>query len=147
MSHEKLLTRIENKRDDLVELTCDLVKIPTINPPGEYYTDCAQFLGDRLANTLQVGHVALSVGQLAELTLLTRATGDAAADSGPALTGVVDLCAGGHGFAAIAVGPAVTAAHRVPDVGTARGYGDTLARSVGDVTAAVGEQTEFVAVA
>ncbi len=48
-SHESLFKRITNKRDELIELTCDLVKIPTINPPGEYYTDCAQFLGDRLA--------------------------------------------------------------------------------------------------
>jgi len=46
--HEKLLGRIDEKRDELIQLTCDLVKIPTINPPGEYYTDCAQFLGDRL---------------------------------------------------------------------------------------------------
>jgi len=49
-AHDKLLERIENKRDELVEFTCDLVKIPTINPPGEYYTDCVEFLGQRLAD-------------------------------------------------------------------------------------------------
>jgi len=48
--HDKLIERIESKREELVELTCDLVKIPTVNPPGEYYTDCAQFLGQRLAD-------------------------------------------------------------------------------------------------
>ncbi len=48
--HDKLIGRIESKREELIELTCDLVKIPTVNPPGEYYTDCAQFLGQRLAD-------------------------------------------------------------------------------------------------
>ena len=48
--HDKLIERIESKREELVELACDLVKIPTVNPPGEYYTDCAQFLGQRLAD-------------------------------------------------------------------------------------------------
>jgi succinyl-diaminopimelate desuccinylase len=49
-SHDRLIERIEDKRDELVALTCDLVKIPTINPPGDYYTDCARFLGQRLAD-------------------------------------------------------------------------------------------------
>lgn len=49
-AHDKLLERIENKREELVELTCDLVKIPTVNPPGEYYTDCVKLLGQRLAD-------------------------------------------------------------------------------------------------
>ena len=49
-AHDKLLERIENKRAELVEFTCDLVKIPTVNPPGEYYTDCVEFLGQRLAD-------------------------------------------------------------------------------------------------
>ncbi len=49
LSHDRLLERIANKRDDLIQLTCDLVRIPTTNPPGEYYTDCVEFLGKRLA--------------------------------------------------------------------------------------------------
>ena len=44
-----LSERIESKRDDLIELTRDLIRIPTINPPGEHYEDCARFLGERLA--------------------------------------------------------------------------------------------------
>ena len=41
--------RIEDKRDDLVALTQALVRIPTVNPPGEAYRPCAELLGTRLA--------------------------------------------------------------------------------------------------
>jgi len=46
---DTLAARIDDKRDELVALTCDLVRIPTVNPPGEYYEDCARFLGERLS--------------------------------------------------------------------------------------------------
>ena len=48
MSREKLLERIDGKREELTDLTCELVRIPTVNPPGDAYTDCAHFLGTRL---------------------------------------------------------------------------------------------------
>jgi succinyl-diaminopimelate desuccinylase len=43
-----LLARIEAKRDELIALTQDLVRIPTTNPPGDAYEACAHFLGERL---------------------------------------------------------------------------------------------------
>lgn len=46
---DQLFHRIDAKTDDLVALTRDLVRIPTINPPGDAYTDCAEYLGRRLA--------------------------------------------------------------------------------------------------
>ena len=46
---DSLFARIEDSRDDLVELTRDLVRIPTINPPGDAYTQCGEYLGRRLA--------------------------------------------------------------------------------------------------
>jgi succinyl-diaminopimelate desuccinylase len=45
---DSLLKRIEGKRDDVVALTQALVRIPTINPPGDAYTPCAELLGNRL---------------------------------------------------------------------------------------------------
>ncbi|HCV45383.1 MAG TPA: succinyl-diaminopimelate desuccinylase, partial [Deltaproteobacteria bacterium] len=48
---ESLFSRIDSKREDLVSFTQDLVRIPTINPPGEDYTRCAEFLGRRLAKS------------------------------------------------------------------------------------------------
>ncbi len=46
---ETLLRRIDDKREDLVELTRALVRVPTVNPPGEAYRSCCELLGARLA--------------------------------------------------------------------------------------------------
>lgn len=43
-----LTESIENKRDDLISLTQDLVKIPTLNPPGENYLEICEYLKARL---------------------------------------------------------------------------------------------------
>lgn len=45
---DALLARIEAKRDELIALTQDLVRIPTVNPPGDSYEACARLLGERL---------------------------------------------------------------------------------------------------
>ena len=41
----QLLKDIESRRDELVELTRDLIRFPTVNPPGEAYRPCAEYLG------------------------------------------------------------------------------------------------------
>ena len=46
---DDLFTRIEEQREALVELTRELVRFPTINPPGEGYEPCVRHLGDRLS--------------------------------------------------------------------------------------------------
>jgi succinyl-diaminopimelate desuccinylase len=46
---DQLIRRIADRRDDMAALTAELVRIPTVNPPGEVYDDCARYLGDRLA--------------------------------------------------------------------------------------------------
>ncbi len=43
-----VLRKIETRRDDIVDLARDLIRFPTINPPGEAYRPCAEFLGERL---------------------------------------------------------------------------------------------------
>ena len=45
---EALFARIEAKTEELIALTQDLIRIPTVNPPGDAYTECAEFLGQRL---------------------------------------------------------------------------------------------------
>jgi succinyl-diaminopimelate desuccinylase len=45
---EPLFDRIDALREDLVALTQDLVRIPTVNPPGDAYQPCAEFVGQRL---------------------------------------------------------------------------------------------------
>ncbi len=43
-----LLARVEGKRDAVVDLTQRLVRVPTINPPGDNYQPCAELLGEHL---------------------------------------------------------------------------------------------------
>ena len=45
---EKLERAMAERQATVVELTRELVAFPTINPPGEAYTPCAEFLGRRL---------------------------------------------------------------------------------------------------
>ncbi|MDH3597121.1 MAG: acetylornithine deacetylase/succinyl-diaminopimelate desuccinylase family protein [Rhodospirillales bacterium] len=47
--HDELFRRIEDKTDEVVALTRELIGFPTVNPPGEGYAPCAEFLGRRLA--------------------------------------------------------------------------------------------------
>jgi succinyl-diaminopimelate desuccinylase len=46
---ENLLKIIEARREELVELARALIRFPTINPPGEAYQPCAEFIGRRLS--------------------------------------------------------------------------------------------------
>lgn len=45
---EQLIREIDERRDDLVSLTQDLLRIPTLNPPGENYREICDYLADRL---------------------------------------------------------------------------------------------------
>ena len=45
---EQLLREIERRREEVTVLTQDLVRIPTLNPPGENYRDICDFLDKRL---------------------------------------------------------------------------------------------------
>lgn len=45
---DRVLSQIDAARDEIVDYTQALVRIPTVNPPGEAYDDCARFIGDHL---------------------------------------------------------------------------------------------------
>lgn len=45
---EELSVLIEARRDDLIALTQDLIRIPTLNPPGDHYLEICEFLSKRL---------------------------------------------------------------------------------------------------
>ena len=45
---ERLFERIEDRRAALITLTQELVRIPTVNPPGDAYRPCAELIGNRL---------------------------------------------------------------------------------------------------
>ena len=46
---EKVFHRIDGKTDDLIDLTQALIRIPTLNPPGDFYRDICDFLDQRLS--------------------------------------------------------------------------------------------------
>ena len=45
---EQVLAQAEAARDEIVAFTAELIRIPTVNPPGESYRDCAEAIGRRL---------------------------------------------------------------------------------------------------
>ncbi|QDL90906.1 acetylornithine deacetylase/succinyl-diaminopimelate desuccinylase family protein [Paroceanicella profunda] len=51
---ERLLAAIDARRDDLISLTQDLIRIPTVNPPGENYRDICDYLARRLGPRFEI---------------------------------------------------------------------------------------------
>ena len=45
---DKVIAAVDSLRDEIVDLTARLIRIPTVNPPGEHYPDVARLLGETL---------------------------------------------------------------------------------------------------
>ena len=45
---DRLLREVESATDEIVEFAAELIRLPTVNPPGEAYEACAHLIGDRL---------------------------------------------------------------------------------------------------
>ncbi|MEO7102449.1 MAG: acetylornithine deacetylase/succinyl-diaminopimelate desuccinylase family protein [Gemmatimonadaceae bacterium] len=45
---DKLMAEVDAATDEMVEFTCDMLRIPTVNPPGDAYVECAELIGRRL---------------------------------------------------------------------------------------------------
>jgi succinyl-diaminopimelate desuccinylase len=45
---DRVVLEVDRALDEIVQFTTDLVRIPTINPPGDEYEACARFLGNQL---------------------------------------------------------------------------------------------------
>lgn len=48
LNETSILTRVDELAEEMVEFLRQLVRIPTINPPGENYADCANLIGAKL---------------------------------------------------------------------------------------------------
>ncbi|MGE3143043.1 MAG: acetylornithine deacetylase/succinyl-diaminopimelate desuccinylase family protein, partial [Hyphomonadaceae bacterium] len=46
---DALLAEIDRRSEEIVALTQDLVRIPSVNPPGRFYRECCELIGQRLA--------------------------------------------------------------------------------------------------
>jgi succinyl-diaminopimelate desuccinylase len=42
---DALFKAVEARRDEVTALTAELIRFPTVNPPGEAYTPCAEYVG------------------------------------------------------------------------------------------------------
>ncbi len=55
----RVLDEIEQATSPLVDFAAALVRVPTVNPPGEHYEDCARLIGGRLLEMgFEVDYVA-----------------------------------------------------------------------------------------
>lgn len=45
---DRVFAEIDAACDEMVEFTADMIRIPTVNPPGDAYVECAQLIGRRL---------------------------------------------------------------------------------------------------
>jgi len=45
---DRVLAEVEAARDEIVAFTADLIRIPTVNPPGDFYRECAELIHGRL---------------------------------------------------------------------------------------------------
>ncbi len=100
---ETFLAAIADRRDEITALTADLIRFPTVNPPGEAYVPCVEFLGQRLARRgFAVEYVRAEdapgdTDRYPRLNVIARLEGRSA---GPTVhfNGHVDVVEAGHGW-------------------------------------------------
>ncbi len=59
---QRLTDEIATRTDELTDLARDLIRIPTLNPPGEYYCDICDYLSDRLKRRDFTVHMLRATG-------------------------------------------------------------------------------------
>jgi succinyl-diaminopimelate desuccinylase len=58
---DRVVSEVDRARDEIVDYTRALVRIPTVNPPGDEYEPCAHFIGDDLRRRgFEVEYIAAS---------------------------------------------------------------------------------------
>jgi len=48
---DRISNELIDRREDLIRLTQDLIRIPTLNPPGSHYRDICEYLNQRLSKS------------------------------------------------------------------------------------------------
>src|SRR5438128_1740923 len=46
---DRVLSAVDAAADEMVDFTRALVRLPTVNPPGDGYAECAELIGRRLS--------------------------------------------------------------------------------------------------
>ena len=56
---DRVLAEVEAARDEIVAFTAEMVRVPTVNPPGDCYRECAELIGGRMERAgLTVQYIA-----------------------------------------------------------------------------------------
>ncbi|MEY4634222.1 MAG: hypothetical protein RJA55_20 [Acidobacteriota bacterium] len=100
---ERILAEVDRAADEIVEFAARLVRIPTVNPPGEEYDACANAIGDQLRAHGADVHLLPAIGKLEHtsrhprINVVGRHSGQA---QGPAihLNGHFDVVPPGQGW-------------------------------------------------
>jgi succinyl-diaminopimelate desuccinylase len=99
---ERILSEVDRATDEIVAFTADLVRIPSVNPPGDEYAACADFLGRFLEQrAFDVEYIAAE-GRAEHTARYPRVNvvGTRRGGSGPVvhLNGHVDVVPAGDGW-------------------------------------------------
>jgi succinyl-diaminopimelate desuccinylase len=101
-SVERILFEVDRAADELVAFTADLVRIPTVNPPGEEYEACAHFLGDFLARRAYDVEYIAAEGRAEHTARYPRVNVIGSRRGGPGpvvhLNGHIDVVPAGEGW-------------------------------------------------
>ena len=71
-TRQRLLSAIDSRRDELISLTQDLIRIPTINPPGQNYREICDYLGKRLKASGYAVELVRADGAVGDIELYPR---------------------------------------------------------------------------
>ena len=63
---DRLLKEIENRKSEIIQLTSELIKIPTVNPPGKNYREICEYLSNRLERSGFHVNILRAEGALAD---------------------------------------------------------------------------------
>ncbi len=99
---ERILSEVDRAAEEIVQFTADLVRIPTVNPPGEAYDACARFLGEYFERrALGVEYIAAE-GRAEHTTRHPRVNVIGSRRGGPGpvvhLNGHIDVVPAGDGW-------------------------------------------------
>ena len=68
----RLVAAIDARRDDLVALTQDLIRIPTVNPPGNNYREICDYLANRLGKSGYATEIIRAEGAVGDIEKYPR---------------------------------------------------------------------------
>ena len=66
MLADRLMAAVEDRRDELIALTQDLIHMPTLNPPGENYLEICEYLAVRLKQRGFVVEMIRAIGAVGD---------------------------------------------------------------------------------